>query len=91
MPPAGNWLLYLLFLISRNSPQQLGMVSPELSVLVDYVDNPGIGGWAFFHQDSYILSVSPRWWGPPRGGRHPRGLNRPAGRGLGELISVYQN
>ena len=27
-------------------------------VLVDYVDNPGIGGWAFFHQDSYILSVS---------------------------------
>ena len=30
---------------------------PSLSraFLVNYVDNPGIGGWAFFHQDSYIL------------------------------------
>ena len=31
---------------------------PLPRVLVDYVDNPRIGGWAFFHQDSYILSVS---------------------------------
>lgn len=31
---------------------------PLPRVLVDYVDNPLIGGWAFFHRDSYVLAIT---------------------------------